>query len=164
MRQSSLQKFLLDSGHANMSHARAEGLCEAALSKQCVMRARNGFMGCLGIYHFRPANTLSPITDSHFSPSLFRNASTRGLTFGTIPSPSVSQERPTDASATRCKEPQYASAHMSSLFPHLSRGSQPPISMLLGAGGQATVSMAADHCQVDNKRWARCLVFVPPPP
>ena len=44
---------------------------------------------------------------------------------------------------------------MSSLFPRLSRGSQRPISMLLEAGGQAVVSMAADHCQVDSKRRAR---------
>ena len=93
-------------------------------------------------------------------PVVARNSSTRGLTFGTIPSPSVSQERPMDASATRCKEPQYASTHMSSLFPCLSRGSQRPISMLLGAGGQAAVSRAADHCQVDSAIAATYIISV----
>ena len=146
-----------------MSHARAEGLRVAALSKQCVMRACNGFMGCLGIISFSAGQ--HSLADNGFTllPVVVRNASTRGLTFGTIPSPSVSHERPMDASAMRCKEPQYASAHMSSLFPRLSRGSQHPISMLLGVGGQAAVSMVADHCQVDSKHHARRLVFVPLP-
>ena len=146
-----------------MSHARAEGLRVAALSKHCVMCACNGFMGCLGIMSFLAGQ--HSLADNGFTllPIVARNASTRGLTFGIIPSPSVSHEHPTDASAMRCKELQYASAHMSSLFPRLSRGSQRPISMLLGAGGQAAVSMVADHCQVDSKCHARCLVFVPPP-
>ena len=146
-----------------MSHARAEGLRVAALSKHSVMYARIGFMGCLGIISFSAGQ--HSLADNGFTllPVAARNARTRGLTFGTIPSPSVSHERPTDASATRCKQPQYASAHMSSLFPRLSRGSHRPISMLLGAGGQVSVSMAADHCQVDSKRRARCLVLVPLP-
>ena len=146
-----------------MSHAMAEGLCVAALSKQWVMWARNGFMGCLGIISFFDGQ--HSLTNDGFTLLLIavRNASTRGLTFGTIPSPSVSQEHPTDASATRCKQPEYASTHRSSLFSCLSRGSQCPISMLLGAGEQDAVWVAADHCQVDSKRRARCLVFVPPP-
>ena len=117
-----------------MSHAMAEGLCMAALSRQWVMRARSGFMGCLGIISFFDGQ--HSLTDDGFTllPVVVRNASTRGLTCGTIPSPSVSQERPTDASATRCKQQVYASAHRSSLFPSLSRGSQHPISMLLGGG------------------------------
>ena len=114
------------------------------------MRARSGFMGCLGISFFDGQHSL---TDDGFTllPIVVRNASTRGLTCGTIPSPSVSQERPTDASAMRCKQQAYASAHRSSLFPSLSRGSQHPISMLLGAGGQDAAWVAADHCQVDSK-------------
>ena len=71
------------------------------------MRARNGFMGCLGIISFFDGQ--HSLTDDGFTllPIVVRKASTRGLTFGTIPSPSVSQERPTDASAMRCKQPAY---------------------------------------------------------
>ena len=94
----------------------------AALSKQWVMRARNGFMGCLGIISFFDGQ--HSLTDDGFTllPVAVRNASTRGLTFGTIPLPSVSQEHPTDASTTHCKQPAYASAHRSSLFPCLLQG------------------------------------------
>ena len=132
-----------------------EGLRMAALSRQWVMRAHSGFIGCLGIISFFDGLTLLPVA--------VRNACTRELTCGTIPLPSVSQEHPTDASATHCKQQAYASAHRSSLFPSLSRGSQRPISMLLGAGGQDAAWVAADHCQVDSKQCTRCLVFVPPP-
>ena len=146
-----------------MSQAMTEGLHVAALSKQWVMRARNGFMGCLRTISFFDGQ--HSLTDDGFTllPVAVRNASTRELTFGTIPSPSVSQECLTDASAMHCKQPAYTSPHRSSLFPCQSRGSQCPISMLLGAGGQDAAWVAADHCQVDSKRRARCLVFVPPP-
>ena len=75
-----------------MSHARAEGLRMAALSKHCVMCARNGFMGCLRIISFSAGQ--HSLADNGFTllPVVARNASTRGLTFGTIPSPSVSHE------------------------------------------------------------------------
>ena len=82
---------------------------------------------------------------------------------GTIPSPSVSQERPTDASTMCCKQQAYASIHRSSFFPSLSRGSHRPISMLLGVGGQDAACVAEDHCQVDSKWRARHLVAVPLP-
>ena len=68
-----------------MSHAMAEGLRVAALSKQCVMRARNGFMGCLGIISFSAGQ--HSLADDGFTllPVVVRNASTRGFSFGTIP-------------------------------------------------------------------------------
>ena len=134
-----------------MSHAMVEGLHVAALSRQWVMRARSRFIGCLGIISFFDGQ--HSLTDDGLTllPVAVRNACTRGLTCGTIPSPSVSQECPTDASATHCKQQAYASAHRSSFFPSLSRGSHHPISMLLGAEGQDAVWVAADHCQVDSK-------------
>ena len=146
-----------------MSHATAEGLRVAALSRQWVMRALSGFMGCLSIISFFDGQ--HSLTNDGFTllPIVVRNASTRGLTCRTIPLPSVSQERPTDASATHCKQQAYASAHRSSLLPSLSRGSQRPISMLLGAGGQDAAWVAANHCQVDSKWRTRHLVFVPLP-
>ena len=74
-----------------MSHARAEGLHVATLSKQCVMQARNGFMGCLGIISFSPANTLSSMTGSHFSPSLLEILAPEGSPLG--PSPHLQSPR-----------------------------------------------------------------------
>ena len=135
-----------------MSHATVEGLRMAAFSKQWVIRACSGFICCLGMISFFDGQ--HSFTDDGLTllSIAVRNACTRELTCGTIPLPSVSQERPTDASATRCKQQAYASTHRSSLFPCLSRGSQHPTSMLHGTGGQnMAVWVAADHCQVDSK-------------
>ena len=146
-----------------MSHATVEGLRVAALSRQWVMRARSGFIGCLGIISFFDGQHSLTNDGLTLLPVAVRNACTRGLTCRTIPSPSVprSVQRmllPCIVSSRRMPPP-----IDSSLFPSLSRGSQRPIYMLLGAGGQDVAWVAADHCQVDSKRRARCLVFVPPP-
>ena len=146
-----------------MSHATVEGLRLAALSRQWVMQARTMFMGCLGTISFFDGQHSLTEDGLTLLPIAVRNACTRGLTCRTIPSPSVSQERLTDASAMHCKQQAYASIHRSSFFPSLSRGSHHPISMLLGVAGQDAACVAEDHCQVDSKRRARHLVAVPLP-
>ena len=122
-----------------------------------------GSWAVLELCHFRPANTPSPITDSHSSPSLLEMPAPEGSPSGPSPhlqSPMSIQRMPPPRVVRSCSMPPPICLLY---FPRLSRGSQCPISMLLGAGGQAAVSMAADHCQVDSKRHARRLVFVPPP-
>ena len=162
MRQSSFQKLLLDSGHANMSHAMAEGLRVAALSKQWVMRARNGFMGCLGIISFFDGQ--HSLTDDGFTllPIAVRNASTRGLTLGPFPHPQSPRN------VRRMPLPRVVSSRCMPLpidlpyFP-VSPGVANALSpCCLGREGRTQ-----HEWQPTIARWtandARCLVFVPPP-
>ena len=92
-----------------MSHATVEGLHVAALSRQWVMRARSGFICCLGIISFFDGQ--HSLTDDGLTPLpiAVRNACTRGLTCGTIPPPSVPRSirpmLPPHVVSSRCMPP-----------------------------------------------------------
>ena len=146
-----------------MSHVMVEGLCVAALSRQWVMRAQAMFMGCLGAISFFDSQHSLTEDGLTLLPVVVRNACTRELTRGTIPSPLVSQEHPMDASATCVVSSRRMPPSTDLPFFPLSRGSHRLISMLLGVGRQDAVCVAEDHCQVDSKRRTRCLVAVPLP-
>ena len=122
-----------------------------------------GSWAVLELYRFRPANTLSPITDSHFSPSLLEMPAPEGSPLGPSPhlqSPkSVQQMPPPRVVRSRSMPPPICLLYFP-VCPGVASALSP---CCLGAGGQAVVSMVADHCQVDNKHRTRRLVFVPPP-
>ena len=88
-----------------------------------------------------------------------------GLTCGAIPSPSVTQDHPVDASATHCKQAGVSLyPQIFAYFPPGSRGNHHPISILVRAGGQDVGCVTEDQCHIDSKwRCARHHVMVPFP-
>ena len=137
-----------------MSHARAEGLRVAALSKQCVMRARTG----------------SSVLAISFSASQYSLADNglHSLSLLEMPAPE-GHLRDHFQSSNGClrhtfKEPQYASTPICLLYFPVCPGVANALSPVAWGGRAGRgLALAADHCQVDSKHRARRLVFIPPP-